>query len=464
MGRTPAIACGIIVLSIALIVGSSNMQSFSLRINGCAIASIAIIALALRFLQPKAVARLWCALLLMFPLVWNTWVAVMPEMQLLRIVQREPEVRDSTRVAYCFAGVLHATMPAHTWKRAAYALSFAIFLGYGGGVLFSRLGDLSLVRLLLLNNILPMLFGSTMVELIRSDSTEAFASRFDLLQTNFQSLDMPANSDSTSGNSDKVPSSIELTPQATQQQTFASNFRIGAIPDLRDEEIQLQETIGKGGVAIVRRARWQGTVVAVKVLKAQVESKDVFKEVNLLAHLRHPCICTFFGAYHLNVGTCLVLEYLEGGTLAQFLYPEYAGTCATPYAAMMGASAEKGSLRLLQWSLHVADGLRYLHSRDVVHKDIKCSNVLLDATQLCAKVSDFGLSQNSELDEKLSEELCSTTSNWSAGSNDNFSCMPSSKLSSACSLRYLAPEIGLDHQQSSFAAQTARDICTSAGT
>jgi len=235
----------------------------------------------------------------------------------------------------------------------------------------------------------------------------------------------------------------------------------------------LQEIIGEGGCATVRRARWQGTMVAVKVLKTRFEAKDVYNEANLLAHLRHPCICALLGACELDVGLCLVLEYLEGGTLAQFLYPESSATCPTPYAAMVGASAPKGCLRRLQWSLDVADGLRYLHSRDVVHKDIKCSNVLLDATHTHAKVSDFGLSRSSEPVASMgSEEQSTTTSSpdsslsacLRAESDSQYLPVPISRLSSMGSLRYLAPFTAPSDERHSSAVRFARDTCTSAGT
>jgi len=295
--------------------------------------------------------------------------------------------------------------------------------------------------------------------------------------SNGTSVELNSSPDTSSPDtSNAVPSSIELASQATPQEASTSSsgaVRNRAVPDLRDEEIHLQEIIGEGGCATVRRARWQGTMVAVKVLKTRFEAKDVYNEANLLAHLRHPCICALLGACELDVGLCLVLEYLEGGTLAQFLYPESSATCPTPYAAMVGASAPKGCLRRLQWSLDVADGLRYLHSRDVVHKDIKCSNVLLDATHTHAKVSDFGLSRSSEPVASMGSEEQSTTTSppdsslsacLRAESDSQYLPVPISRLSSMGSLRYLAPFTAPSDERHSSAVRFARDTCTSAGT
>jgi len=150
--------------------------------------------------------------------------------------------------------------------------------------------------------------------------------------------------------------------------------------------------VGHGGFATVHRARWQSSTVAIKMLSVQVETKAM-NEANLLASLRHPCICSFYGTCVLDTTVCLVLEYMEGGTLAQFLYHTDGAEQPTTYAAIMGASASQGAQRLLRLSLQVADGLRFLHSNDIAHRDVKCSNVLLDATQSQARVADFGLSR-----------------------------------------------------------------------
>eukprot|EP00966_Prymnesium_polylepis_P265138 6125661-Prymnesium_polylepis.1 len=75
---------------------------------------------------------------------------------------------------------------------------------------------------------------------------------------------------------------------------------------------------------------------------------------------------------------------MEGGTLAQFVY-DANGHTSTRYKEMMAADASQAALRLLKLSLQVADGLRFLHANHVAHKDIKCSNVLLDASHSTAR-------------------------------------------------------------------------------
>ena len=193
------------------------------------------------------------------------------------------------------------------------------------------------------------------------------------------------------------PCTTELIAQAPADRPAvdvrdADSQSQSGVPHLKGHEIVLANVVAEGGFATVYRARWQGASVAVKVLKRDVEV-EAFNEAHLLSQLRHPCICPFYGLCLLDTSTtCLVLEYAEGGTLAQFLYhADGGGIHQTRYAEMMSASKSIGALRLLQLSLQIADGLRFLHSNDVVHKDIKCSNVLLDASHSHAKVRCWAL-------------------------------------------------------------------------
>jgi len=174
----------------------------------------------------------------------------------------------------------------------------------------------------------------------------------------------------------------------------ANQTKVVGVPLLNGHEIEIGQVLGKGGFATVYRARWQGAPVAVKVLKEKVLEAKAAKEANLLAQFRHPCICTFYGMCMQGNASCLVLELMEGGTLAQFVY-DANGHTSTRYKEMMAADASQAALRLLKLSLQVADGLRFLHANHVAHKDIKCSNVLLDASHSTARVADFGLSNAS---------------------------------------------------------------------
>jgi serine/threonine protein kinase len=149
---------------------------------------------------------------------------------------------------------------------------------------------------------------------------------------------------------------------------------------------QVLSQVGAGGMGEVYKARDTrlDRFVAIKVLPPHLadrtELRERFeREARTIASLNHPHICTLHDIGH-QVGTdFLVMEYLEGETLAQRL--------------------QKGSLpiqQVLQYAIEIADALDKAHRKGVTHRDLKPGNIML--TKLGAKLLDFGLA-------KLKEEL-----------------------------------------------------------
>lgn len=184
-----------------------------------------------------------------------------------------------------------------------------------------------------------------------------------------------------------------------------------AYPQLKDG-LALETRVGEGGYATVWRGRMRGSPVAFKVFRPRGSrsSRDVdrivAKEVAMLNQVRHPSICAYFGVCYVAGAPAIVLEYMAGGSLLDFLdisrrptpdnesHRGSASTSASPSPAECGAAFTRPASRtrlLLSLAHQVGSGLAFLHSRGIVHRDIKCSNVLLDASRTFAKVSDFGL-------------------------------------------------------------------------
>ena len=144
---------------------------------------------------------------------------------------------------------------------------------------------------------------------------------------------------------------------------------------------EILSAIGAGGMGEVYRAQDTrlNRIVAVKVLPPHLadrpESKGRFeREARTIASLNHPHICTLYDVGHQNGTDYLVMEYLEGETLAQRL--------------------RKGALPLeqvLHYAIEIADALDKAHRKGITHRDLKPDNILL--TKSGTKLLDFGLAK-----------------------------------------------------------------------
>ncbi|KAF3323128.1 leucine-rich repeat receptor-like protein kinase PXL2 [Carex littledalei] len=162
--------------------------------------------------------------------------------------------------------------------------------------------------------------------------------------------------------------------------------------------VKESNVIGMGATGIVYKAELSRphSVIAVKKLwrpGATHEedhadlSADVAKEVALLGRLRHRNIVRLLGYVHNDLDCMMLYEYMPNGSL---------------WEALHGAGAEMGQVLLGDWNLRynvatgVAQGLAYMHHDchpPVIHRDVKSSNILLDAN-MEARIADFGLARN----------------------------------------------------------------------
>src|SRR5260370_1049325 len=144
---------------------------------------------------------------------------------------------------------------------------------------------------------------------------------------------------------------------------------------------EIQSPLGAGGMGEVYRAldtRLDRTV-AIKILpdhlSSNPEAKQRFdREARAISSLNHPNICTLHDVGHQDGTDYLVMEYLEGETLADRL--------------------AKGPLliaQILKYGTDICEGLERAHRSGVVHRDLKPGNIML--TKSGAKLMDFGLAK-----------------------------------------------------------------------
>src|ERR1700687_5713289 len=152
-------------------------------------------------------------------------------------------------------------------------------------------------------------------------------------------------------------------------------------PGVRLGPYEILDAIGAGGMGEVYRAKDTrlDRTVAIKILPAHLSSDPLSKqrferEAKTISSLNHPHICVLYDVGSQDGVDYLVMECVEGETLAKRL--------------------EKGPLPLeqvLKYGMQIADALDKAHRRGIVHRDLKPGNLMLTATG--AKLLDFGLAK-----------------------------------------------------------------------
>jgi Tol biopolymer transport system component len=147
-------------------------------------------------------------------------------------------------------------------------------------------------------------------------------------------------------------------------------------PGVRLGPYEILSAIGAGGMGEVYKARDTRLerTVAIKILPTSdpVRRQRFEREARAVAALNHPNICTLHDVGQQDGTDFLVMEYLEGQTLAERL--------------------SKGALPLnqvLQFAVQIAEALHAAHRRGIVHRDLKPGNIML--TKAGAKLLDFGI-------------------------------------------------------------------------
>ena len=148
------------------------------------------------------------------------------------------------------------------------------------------------------------------------------------------------------------------------------------------------EKLGEGGMGVVYKAEDTklNRNVAIKILPphllvAQEDRARFSREAKAAAALNHSNIATVYEINETEEKPFIVMEYVEGQTLDK----------------IVGAHSNVPLLPLkdiISITIQIAEGLQAAHKKDIVHRDIKASNILL-STEKQAKILDFGLAKTS---------------------------------------------------------------------
>jgi len=159
-----------------------------------------------------------------------------------------------------------------------------------------------------------------------------------------------------------------------------TDTRSASLMEIPISEIQVDEKpFAHGGFADVYKAKWRKKDVAVKVIKVfnEMEEHDVKHQAKLTLHLNHQNVVKVFGIIHVKKRKFgIVMELAEHGSLDMCI-------------------GKIGHEETKKIALGIIDGLEYVHSQHVMHRDIKPQNIIMFGPKddMIPKIAGFGVSK-----------------------------------------------------------------------
>ncbi|KAM4651862.1 RAF proto-oncogene serine/threonine-protein kinase isoform 1-T1 [Discoglossus pictus] len=147
--------------------------------------------------------------------------------------------------------------------------------------------------------------------------------------------------------------------------------------EIEASEVMLSTRIGSGSFGTVYKGKWHGDV-AVKILKVTDPTPEQFQafrnEVAVLRKTRHVNILLFMG-YMTKDNLAIVTQWCEGSSLYKHLHVQ---------------ETKFQMFQLIDIARQTAQGMDYLHAKNIIHRDMKSNNIFLHEG-LTVKIGDFGL-------------------------------------------------------------------------
>src|ERR1051325_5571533 len=154
---------------------------------------------------------------------------------------------------------------------------------------------------------------------------------------------------------------------------------------------KILEKLGEGGMGVVYKAEdlKLRRTVAVKFLPKRLSIHDEERarftlEAQAASALNHPNISTIYEIDEANGETFIVMEYIPGVTLREWIRRKSEET---------GGYRKTGLKESVDIAIQIAEGLEKAHEKGIVHRDIKSENVMVTDDDRRAKIMDFGLAK-----------------------------------------------------------------------
>ncbi|KAJ9189494.1 hypothetical protein P3X46_000779 [Hevea brasiliensis] len=151
--------------------------------------------------------------------------------------------------------------------------------------------------------------------------------------------------------------------------------------EIDPNNLKFENKVASGSYGDLYKGTYCSQEVAIKVLKPERIDSDMQKEfaqeVFIMRKVRHKNVVQFIGACTKPPSLCIVTEFMSGGSVYDYLHKQK-GVFKPP--------------SLLKVAIDVSKGMNYLHQNNIIHRDLKAANLLMDENEV-VKVADFGVAR-----------------------------------------------------------------------